>query len=392
MLVAVLVVLSVLGLDGPGLVRTLFDEPRSVFSVAASVFGDHRGVDPCAGLHRVDEALDRGLHPAQEWLREQSHDEAHQDDGQQVHDLSHVEVRELLVLGVLERPEHHLLDHPQEVEGAEDHAGGRERDEDERGLVGAPVQAVEVTQLGEVQGVRRRTSRQDHELPDEPHQAGHARGCQADDDEEHREDRHLLRQAAELRQQTGMPALVDDADREEEPAGRDAVGQRLVHRAGDRGDGQRDRAQGHEAEVTHRGVGHQLLHVLLHVCDQRAVDDADHREDRDERSGPEHRIGEERNRVSDQSVRPHLEENRRQDDRAGGRRFDVRVRQPGVQREDRDLDQERERERDEEQTLLRERERVPCPDEIIERERVGTTLHVEVDDGDQHQHRADHRV
>ena len=38
-------------------------------------------------------------------------------------------------------------------------------------------------------------------------------------------------------------------------------------------------AHGHEAHMGDRGIGDELLHVLLHQRDQRGVDDGDHRQD-----------------------------------------------------------------------------------------------------------------
>ena len=92
------------------------------------------------------------------------------------------------------------------------------------------------------------------------------------------EPRHHVLQAAELGDQPRVPPIRQHADDEEEAAGADAVVQHLVDRAlhalrVHRGDAEHD-----EAEVADARVGDQLLHVRLHHRDQRAVDDADHRE------------------------------------------------------------------------------------------------------------------
>ena len=104
---------------------------------------------------------------------------------------------------------------------------------------------------------------------------------------------------------------------------------------------QRENAQRAEAQVAHRAVGDQLLHVLLHHADQRAVDDADDREH--DQNGddvlPRGGIGrQQRQREADESVGAHLQQNARQNHRAGRGRFGVRVGQPGVEREHRHLD------------------------------------------------------
>ena len=100
----------------------------------------------------------------------------------------------------------------------------------------------------------------------------------------------------------------------------------------------------HEAEVRHRRVGDQLLGVVLHVGHERAVDDADHRQDAmtgaaASRGQREHRHGE-----AQEAVGAELQQHAGQDHRAAGGRLDVRVGQPGVQREERHLDGEGQRE------------------------------------------------
>ena len=148
-----------------------------------------------------------------------------------------------------------------------------------------------------------------------------------------------------------MPPIRQHADDEEEPAGADAVVQHLIDGAlhalrVHRGDAEHD-----EPEMADARIRDELLHVGLHHRDQRAVDDADDREDgeirREERGGER----KERKRESHAAVRAHLQQHAGQNHRAGGRRLDVRVGQPGVEREQRHLDRERERERQEEPEL-----------------------------------------
>ena len=72
-----------------------------------------------------------------------------------------------------------------------------------------------------------------------------------------------------------VPALVDDADDQEQHAGRDAVIDLLQHAARDAVGVQRENAQRAEAQVAHRRIRDQLLPIRLHQADQRAVDDPD---------------------------------------------------------------------------------------------------------------------
>ena len=64
------------------------------------------------------------------------------------------------------------------------------------------------------------------------------------------------------------------------------------------------------------------------------------------------RFGKHRQAEANQSVGSHFQHDGGQHDGAGGGRFDVRVGQPGVQREQRNLDGEGEEEREEQQHLL----------------------------------------
>ena len=121
----------------------------------------------------------------------------------------------------------------------------------------------------------------------------------------------------------------------------DAVRDHLENAAGDALRRHRENAHGDEAHMRHRGIGDQLLHVLLHQRDQRGVDDGDDRERVDERREIERRLREHRQREAQEAVAAHLQKDRGKDHRAGGRRLDMRVGQPGVHRPHRQLDRER---------------------------------------------------
>ena len=158
-------------------------------------------------------------------------------------------------------------------------------------------------------------------------------------------------QAAEVGDLAGVAPLVDHAHQEEQRAGGQAVGQHLEDAAGHAQGRQAEQAQHHEAQVADRGVGHQLLDVRLHHGHQGAVDDADHRQDADRRGEGRHALGEQRHGEAQHAVGAHLQQHAGQDHRAGGRRLDVGVGQPGVQRKDRHLDGEGQEEGREEPEL-----------------------------------------
>ena len=97
---------------------------------------------------------------------------------------------------------------------------------------------------------------------------------------------------------------------------------------------------GHEAHVGDRRIGDQLLDVGLTEGDQRGVDDGDHAEGEDQRREQVRGLREHRQREAQEAVAAHLQQDARQDDRAGGRRLDVGVGQPGVHRPHRHLHRE----------------------------------------------------
>ncbi len=109
-----------------------------------------------------------------------------------------------------------------------------------------------------------------------------------------------------------------------------------------------------------------------------------------------HDRGEERQRETHEAIRPHLQQNARQDDGASGRRFHVGIRQPRVKRKHRNLDGKSNKEGDEE------------PDRGVERnqrcrlikfrnaegENAGNCVVMEVEEqnAQQHEHGAQQRV
>ena len=107
---------------------------------------------------------------------------------------------------------------PQQVEGGEDHAGGRHH---------RPPAAGE------------ERADQDEELADEAVEAGQADRAEHHQREDAGQDRRRLLQALEGGDLPGVAAVVDHADEEEEGAGGDAVVDHLQHAALDALGGER---------------------------------------------------------------------------------------------------------------------------------------------------------
>ena len=267
----------------------------------------------------------------------------------------------------------HALEHPQHVDGRQDHAEAGDDDEARIPLEGAE---------------------HDQELADEAVHAGQADRRERDEERRRRQPRDDLLDAAVLADEARVAAIREHPDEAEQAAGADAVRQHLIHRALHALQVHRRRAEHDEAHVADRRVGHQLLHVRLHHRHQRAVDDGDHRQDGERRREVERGLGEERKREPHQAVAAHLQHHAGQNHRARRGRLDVRVGQPGVEREERHLDRKGQRE-GEEEPVLRGYRNV----ELIELQQVEAVAAVrrlvqprQADDGDEHQDAAGHRV
>jgi len=114
----------------------------------------------------------------------------------------------------------------------------------------------------------------------------------------------------------------------------------LEHRALNTLKVESEQAGGHEAHVTHGGVGHQLLHVRLNERHGRTVDDADDGEDHDPRHRFHRNLREEPDTETDHPVHAHFQEDAGQDDRTCSGGLHVCVWKPGMYREHRYLDGE----------------------------------------------------
>ena len=124
-------------------------------------------------------------------------------------------------------------------------------------------------------------------------------------------------QAAEPLDLERVEALLHRAGDEEEHAGDEAVGDHAEDGGVDAERGERGDAEHHEAHVGHRREGDEPLHVGLGEAAERAVDDADDREQR--RCTGAHvcgRVGQDRDGDADEAVGAELQEHGGQDHRA----------------------------------------------------------------------------
>ena len=107
-------------------------------------------------------------------------------------------------------------------------------------------------------------------------------------------------------------------------------------------------AEHDEAEVADAGIGDELFEIGLNESDQRAVNDADDGEHGDGGREAARGIREERQAEANHAVGAHFQEDAGEHHGTGRGSFDVRVRQPGVEREERNFDGEGHEEGEEE--------------------------------------------
>jgi hypothetical protein len=106
-----------------------------------------------------------------------------------------------------------------------------------------------------------------------------------------------------------------------------------------------------QTKVTDRGICDQFFQVGLNHRNKRAIDNPDHRKRCNvwhERQG---RVGKKGKTEAYKSVCTHLQQNSGKNYASRCWSLNVRVGQPGMQREERDLDTEAERKRQENQVL-----------------------------------------
>ena len=141
-------------------------------------------------------------------------------------------------------------------------------------------------------------------------------------------------------------------------------------------------------------VGHQLFHVRLHQGHQRAIHDPNHGERHNQRHRGVGGIGEERQGKTQKAVGAHFEKHAGQNDRASGRGFDVRVRQPGMKREERNFNRKGQSKRGKQPHLGVDRNLKVVQAQEVKSERavLGIMEIGEIQNGHQHQETADHGV
>ena len=208
---------------------------------------------------------------------------------------------------------------------------------------------------------------ENEELAGEAGEAGEADRGEEEEAEECRVHRGARGPAAHLRDLAVMRSLVADPDEKEESAGDEAMVQHLQDGAVDSLLVEREDAERDKAHVAHRAVRDELLQVGLHDRHDRTVDDGDHREHDDKRREVLRRLREERDREADEAVAAQLQQNARQDHRAGSGCLYVRVGEPRVEREHRHLDRKGECERGEGECLQRWIDDRPAQSKEIER-------------------------
>ena len=313
------------------------------------------------------------MHASQERLRIHAHHHDHDQQRDEHRELTPVQVRQVAVLVLVEFAEQDALCRPEHVDRTQHHAARRD----------------DGVRAGVLEGAE-----QDQELAHEPIQPRQPNGRQRDDHEHHRVDGHAVREAAEGRNLARVAPLVEHPHQEEQRARGEPVIEHLVQRTFQTLAVPREQPQHDEAQVAHRRVGDQLLEIGLHHGHQRAIDDADDRQQQEHRQGGLRRLREERNRETHEAVAAHLEQDGGQNHRTRGRRLDVRVRQPGVQRPHRHLDGEGEREGREIPNGLLRRDAGVVQAQQVERVLAGLLLVLvhERQDGDQHEQRPRHRV
>ncbi|EKD96879.1 MAG: hypothetical protein ACD_23C01205G0001, partial [uncultured bacterium] len=145
----------------------------------------------------------------------------------------------------------------------------------------------------------------------------------------------------------------------------------------------------HKTHVRHRGVSHQLLHVLLDHGHQTHIDHR-HQRQRDHQPCPFARsVRSNRHGETQKAIGTQFQHDGCQNSGATCGRFDVHVRQPGVDGPHGNLDRKRGKECKEQQRLRgrAERQLVPCSD--VE---TAAGLVVKEDERNQHQQRAEQRI
>ena len=315
----------------------------------------------------VHQRVDRGRGDIEDRRRVDAEEDRQGDERVENELLAAGQVQHGLEALLLQRPEDHPPIQPKGIGGRQDHAGRREQRHP---------------------GVDLENADERQEFADESRRPRQADIGHREHHERQRVFRHVVHEAAIGRDLARMETVVDHADAQEQRAGNQPVREHLedaalhaLHVGG-------EDAHRHVSHVGDRGIGDQLLHVLLHQRDQRGVDDRHDREREDQgrqviRGQGEHRQGE-----PEEPVAAELQQDARQDDRAGRRRLHVGVRQPCVHGPHRHLHREGGEEGEPQPGLHRGREIVLQEQRDVRRSRLPVHRH----DGEQHQHRTEEGV
>ena len=248
----------------------------------------------CAALSEAVTLLTQRLDRGRRRIEDRRRIDAEEDDqhDQRIEDrlLARREVEQALQAFLGQRAEDHPAVEPERVGGRQDHAGGGEERHP---------------------GVDPEDAEQRQELADEAGGAGQADIGHGEDHEDDGIFRHVVDQPAIGGDLARVHAVVDDADAQEQRARDEAVRQHLEDRALDALGVHGEDAHRHEAHMGDRGIGDQLLHVLLHQRDQRGVDDRHDRQREDQRREIGRGEREHRQREAQEAVAAHLQQDAR---------------------------------------------------------------------------------
>ncbi len=220
------------------------------------------------------------------------------------------------------RAEKDPLDHPQNISGAST----------------TPIAADQGIDLDAGHHGGREAADKDQEFGGKAAGQRQTQGSQTGDRKDHRDKRRLFGQSAQFAQVAFFGIMHYQPGHGKEQAGDDAVAEHLQA-----GADQADLAQGKDtqqniAHVADAAVGDQPFQVGLPERHRRAVDNADDGQNDKKRSiGPGY-IREDADADADHAVAAHLQQGSGQDHADAGGGIGMGIRQPGMQREDRQLD------------------------------------------------------
>ena len=185
-----------------------------------------------------------------------------------------------------------------------------------------------------------------------------------------------------------MQSVINNADAEEQRGRNNTMREHLEHRAlhalrRDAKDTDR-----HKAHVSNGRISDQLLHIFLHKRDERGIDHGNNAQAENQRREIFGSLRQHRQREPEKTITAHLQQDTGQNNGTCCRRFNVRIRQPGMHRPHRHLDGEGGHKR-EEYPFLHCR-RYSCRQQ--RGDICGAELMIHRQNGDQQQYRAEQRI